>query len=401
MMTILSTYYCFNGLHWETGSVGNFLACRGVKAPHTGQPYSEALLLGVSGGIVMGYFSFAYAGYDPQARILTRNTFDPLDTMLARLGIVQEVRQTTNPAKAVTNLLDCLAEGMPAIVWADLFSLPYNALLQDEGMWAMFPIVVYGYDQASDTVWIADRARTPLTITTGELAVARGRVKQNKFRLLTLDHPDAEKLADAVRLGIWDSIKLFTEPPPKGAKHNFGLAAYRWWAELLTKPTARLSWAKEFPPGAKFYAGLTSAFEDINTFGKEGNAERQLYANFLEEASVILNRPALGAVATHFRRSAQAWDALSAALLPDDVARFGETRRLLLRKHRLFLEQGNGALTEIRLINQRLAEIKREIAVSPLSDAATRELCAQIATHVLAIHELEAGAVAELKAAMA
>ena len=68
-MPILENYQQFNGRHWETGTVCNFLAYTGVKAPHTGRPYSEALLMGVSGGAVMGYFSFAYEGYDPHARI--------------------------------------------------------------------------------------------------------------------------------------------------------------------------------------------------------------------------------------------------------------------------------------------------------------------------------------------
>ena len=50
----------FTGRHWETGSIHNALAVQGIKAPHTGQPYSEALLLGVSGGIAFGYFTFEY-----------------------------------------------------------------------------------------------------------------------------------------------------------------------------------------------------------------------------------------------------------------------------------------------------------------------------------------------------
>jgi hypothetical protein len=61
-MPKLKDYNQFNGRHWETGTVHNYFAYTGVKAPHTGQPYSEALLMGVSGGAVMGYFSFAYEG---------------------------------------------------------------------------------------------------------------------------------------------------------------------------------------------------------------------------------------------------------------------------------------------------------------------------------------------------
>ena len=105
-MPKLNDYHHFAGRHWETGSIHNHWAYRRFKAPHTQQPYSEALLLGISGGIVMGYFSFAYAGYDPHVAILTRNTFDPMDAILTRLGVEQIILQTTNPKKATQNLVE-------------------------------------------------------------------------------------------------------------------------------------------------------------------------------------------------------------------------------------------------------------------------------------------------------
>ena len=74
-MPTLTDYQHFDGRHHETGTIHNYFAYTGVAAPHTGRPYSEALLLGVSGGIVMGYFTFAYKGYDPHVALLTRNTF--------------------------------------------------------------------------------------------------------------------------------------------------------------------------------------------------------------------------------------------------------------------------------------------------------------------------------------
>ena len=266
-MTTLTTYGQFDGRHWETGTIANFLARRGVHAPHTGRPYSEALLLGVSGGAVMGYFSFAYEGYEPMARILTRNTFDPWDTMLSRLGVAQNVQRTAKPDTAARHLTDALDEGTPAIVWADMWSLPYNALRWDDGMWAMFPVLVYGYEEAAGVVHMADRARVGLTVTPDELAAARARAKNNKHRLITLEAPDPAKLPAAVGAGIRDCLRLYTEAPPKGSRNNFGLAAYRWWAELLTKPKARLSWEREFPAGPKMLAGLTSAFTDVALFG--------------------------------------------------------------------------------------------------------------------------------------
>ncbi len=403
-MPELTQYNEFDGRHWETGTVANFWAYRGVKAPHTGRPYSEALLLGVSGGAAMGYFTFAYEGYDPTVRILTRNTFDPWMTMLSRLGVAQNVHQTAKPDKAVANLIAALEEGTPAIVWADVWNLPYNALSFDDGMWAMFPILVYGYDETAGVARIADRARVGLTTTAGKLATARGRTKKGGHRLATLEAPNPDKLSAAVSDGIRDSIRLYTEPPPRGSANSFGLKAYHHWAEALTRPKARTSWEREFPAGPKMYAALTSAFTDIALFGKAiGNhADRALYADFLDEAGVILGKPELGRAAGQFRQAATAWSALAEALLPDAVEPFRETRELMTRRHQSFLERGNVALEEMQAIDARLAALKAAIAADfPLTQGEVEAHRARLAGQVMAIHDSEAEAVAMMSTAMA
>ncbi len=400
-MPALTNYNQFEGLHWETGSVRNFLDYIGVRAPHTGAPYSEALLLGVSGGVVMGYFSFAYEGYPPMCNILTRNTFDPFDSMLSRLGVMQHLKQTTNPEKGIKNLYAVIEEGQPAIVWADMFSMPYEARDFDAGMWAMFPILVYGYDQVSDVAQIADRARVPLVITTAELDAARSRVKKDKFRILTLDPPNPDKLPAAVQKGIWDTIKLYTEPPPKGTRNNFGLQAFRYWQELLTKPKMRLSWEREFPGGPKMFAGQLSAFEQINTFGKNGSAERDVYADFLVEASQILGRAGLREAADLFRASASGWHQLSLAILPDEIEIFGKTRRLILERHGLFLEFGREKEADRMRKNAELAEIRQRMEVSfPLSQPEVVKFRENLAEHVKLVANLESLAVTSLQDAM-
>jgi hypothetical protein len=401
-MPKLNKYRQFDGRHWETGSVCNYFAYRGVNAPHTGKPLSEALLMGVSGGLLMGYFSFAYTGYDPHVALLTRNTFSPLDTLLVRLGVVQHVLQTTNADKARANLIGTLEDGDPAIVWADMFSLSYNSLPFDKGMWAMFPLIVFGYDEDADSVWIADRARVPLAITTAELAAARARVKKDKFRLLTLDPPDLDKLPVAVQQGIWDTIKRYTEAPVAAAKNNFGFAAYQRWADLLTKPSQKMSWERQFPAGIKMYAGLTSTFRGIALIGGEGQAERDMYADFLDEARVVLGRAELKEAAKHFRAAGRAWRDLATALLPDDVPAFKETRELMLRGHKLFIDTGGAALVEIKDINARLDTLKAGMAKKfPLSPAQVVALRENLAAHVLRIHDIEKEAHAALQAAMA
>ncbi|HJS29725.1 MAG TPA: DUF4872 domain-containing protein, partial [Anaerolineales bacterium] len=311
------------------------------------------------------------------------------------------VLQTNSSEKGLFNLIDTLESGIPAIVWADLFTLPYNALLYDEGMWAMFPITIFGYDEPAGYASIADRARVPLTVSNLELEKARRRVKKTKYRIVTLDPPNPDKLRSAVQLGIWDSIKLFTEKPPKGSAENFGFKAYRRWANLLTKPAMRLSWAQVFPPGREMYSGLTTAFEGIATFGKEGGAERGLFADFLEEAGLVLEKPAVAQMADQFRASAQAWDRLGTALLPDRIQPFKETRELMLRRHAAFLDRGSNALDEIRGNNARLMEIKTAVASDfPLGGADLASFCEELAGRIMEIHDLELKAVGDLRSAV-
>jgi hypothetical protein len=145
---------------------------------------------------------------------------------------------------------------------------------------------------------------------------------------------------------------------------------------------------------------LTTAFTDICTFGKDeaGEADRSLYAGFLDEASVILSRPALREVAEQFRASAAAWRALAWALLPDTIPWLAETRDLLLRRHALFLSQGGDAFAQIKIIDARLAELR---IVSDYESSAVQPLLEHIRSHVLAIHDLEKAAITQLQAIMA
>ncbi len=397
-MPTLPRYKHFAGRHWETGTVHNYFAYQGVQAPHTGRPYSEAMLLGISGGVLMGYFSFAYKGHDPHVALLTRNTFDPLDTLLTRLGVVQHRRQTTNAKKGLQNLIEVLDEGSPAIVWADTFSLPYNGPPSEA--WGMYPILVYGHE--TDQVLIADRASVALTVTPAELAAARARVKKDKFRVLTLDPPDPKKLPAAVQKGIWDSLKRYTEAPVKSAKRNFGLAGFQRWAEVLTNPKDKQSWARVFPAGTAMFAGLTSAYDRFSLGVVNAQIDRELFADFLIEAAEVLARPGLKQAAARFRTCAAGWRGLGPALLPDRVAPLKEARELLDRRRRLFVAKGGRALAEIKKIDARLESIRQQMGKAfPLSDSEAAELRQAIAEAVLKVGAQEKAACEALQAAMA
>ncbi|MBZ0292032.1 MAG: BtrH N-terminal domain-containing protein [Anaerolineae bacterium] len=404
-MTMLKNYQAFNGRHYETGTIHNALDYLGVRAPHTNQPLSEALLLGVSGGIVFGYFTFEYKGYHPHVVLITRNTFDPTQTIFDRLALPRDVIQTTNAEKAEQNLIKVLESGHPALVWADAFSLPYNQLPFDARNWTTSPILVYGVQD--DGVYIADRAQRPFRVTMDELTGARSRVKDDKFRIMVLDAPDFSRLPVAVNKGIWQCTSLYTEAPPKGKRDNFGFAAFQYWARMLTNTRNRHSWERFFPAGSKLFAALAGnvvqpgAFDWICTWGLGSGAERDVYADFLDEAAQILGKPGLTHIADQFRQSAAQWCELANAMLPDSVPLFAETRQLKLRKHDLFIQQGPDALDEIRQINSRLREIIASVEADfPLSDQSVIELRATLAEHVLKIHDLEYEAVMTLQGEM-
>jgi hypothetical protein len=98
--------------------------------------------------------------------------FEPI---LERLGIAWNVIHTKDEDKARQNLIEVLANGEVPIVWADVFSLPYNVPDSDMSeSWGMMPIVVYGYE--SDTAYIADRADVGLTAATTALDAARATI---------------------------------------------------------------------------------------------------------------------------------------------------------------------------------------------------------------------------------
>jgi hypothetical protein len=393
----------FQGRSFETGTICNALSCREVAAPHTGKPFSEALLLGVSGGITFGYMVFQYKGWSPHVALLTRNTFNPFQTIINRLGIIQETQETLDPKRGLANLIEALESGSAPVVWADVFSLPYTNLPSNGKIWAMMPLLVHAYDGQS--FYVADRSKVSLKLSVEELMTARARVKKERFRLATFSPPDAKKLPEAVTAGIRQCIGLFDGiGAPRGHADDFGFAAYQKWAEMLVNTRNKQSWARIFSTGAYLFqalAGRTSqpgVFIWVMTWGAAPDAERGLFADFIEEAAQVLNKPKLLAVATQFRSAAVLWRTLAEAALPDSIPVLCETRELLLRQRELFIEHGQAAGDMRREICVRLDENAR-IAAETIESSSEpiRRLKSDLRARILQIHDAERGAVKALQ----
>ncbi len=233
-----------------------------------------------------------------------------------------------------------------------------------------------------------------------DLTKARGRVKDDKYRLVTLDAPQTAKLAGAVHKGICQTIKIFTEEPPRGARDNFGFAAYEKLANLLINTRNKQSWERFFAPGVRMYHALAGspiqpgAYHWVMTWGSAEGAERGLYADFLLEAALILKKPALKESAGKFRESYRLWLDFANALLPDDVPLLGESKKLIQKKHNLFINLGESGLPEIKQINTQLNKLLKQSETDfPLSNAQVSELRTNLRDILLKISAVEQQAV--------
>ena len=359
-MPSLVNYKSFGGRHWETGSVHNALDFQGTLAPHTGKAYSEEFLLGLSGGITFGYFTFQYSGLEPQLAILSRNTFNPYQTLLERLGVTQDLFQSASAKKGLDNLNQVLEEGQAAIVWADAFSMPYEAHQSRTDYWAMYPIVVYQHD--GKQAKIADRAKVALVISAENLEIARAKIKKDKFRVMSINAPKEENLIRSANMSIWQCIRIFTEAPPKGSKNNFGFNAYKHWANMLLNLHNKQSWTRFFHSKSGHFSAIAGfgpfpgLLDWINAWG-DGGADRARYAKFLEEAAMLLNRPGLNETAALFMQSHQTWKAFSTIAAPSDIPILAEASQMIQQRSQLFTDLGGESLKERQAINSRLSSL--------------------------------------------
>ena len=401
-MPALNGFSYSGGTAPATAALANALDAHGAKAHHTGRAYSEALLMGLAGGAAFGYFTFAYEGYDPQAALLTRNTFHNYgwDAVTERLGMVQDVVHSTSPDKAQQKLIQTLEEGQVPIVWADVHTLGYETSDHDD-MWMMTPMIVSAYEPGGKAT-VHDRSQAPLVVDASALDAARARVKKDKHRIITIDLPKSPDLEAPVKEALDECLHLFDGNPPVGSGKNFGIPGYRTWAERLTKPGAKGSWAKVFPPGGALFAGLTTAYHFGLLHWKDDTrtADRLLFARFLQEASQILGSASLVQAAEQFQVSGEQWKSLGTTLLPADRPVLGEARDLMDRRHDTFLTHGTEDREKLTRSDDRLAELRGESETALSDPALAAGLLEQLAEAVHALRATEQEAVESLRDAL-
>jgi hypothetical protein len=374
------------------------LANAGVHAPHTGEPYTEAMSFGIGGGIGAGVFSFHYAKEDFSSffvagRHLWQDDQAWFDAALKRLG-AKPVTKVAGGAKAAeANLVEMLEGGRPVIAWLDAGTLPYRGLPERWAGGAYHLVVVYAID-GSDAI-VGDLADEPIRVPLADLTLARLRIKKFKSRLLAVEpggkSPPLETL---VRGGIRACVDGLTKAKMK----NFTLDAFATWAERLSGSTAADSWAKMFPRGKHLFTGLWSIHQYVDYYYTGGGLCRPMFAEFLAEAGSTLNDQALTRASERYAELGRGWSALAEAALPAAVPAFRKAGEALARLGELYHTEGAAATDEIRQCWTEIDEIGAEIGKDfPLSRAESDALLGDLQARVRALHAEEAAALQEMK----
>lgn len=328
----------FIGKHCESTALKRVLDYHGLSL-------SEEMLFGLSGGISFIYW---YTKMMPSPFIGARyaKVADFSGNICRRIGADMTVGETSSPKKGYKELKALLRTGEPAVVYGDMAYLPYFAL-PEGAHFGGHVFVVFGLDEARDEVYIYDRGRNPVTVSIADLAKARGSEFPPfppKHRLLKIGYPSkVANLEEGIKESIRECCRDMLKPPIK----NVGLSGMEKWSKLVVK------WPEQFK-GINLLGALMNGFIYIEIGGTGGSAFRSMYAQFLEEASSVIDQPALKEVAEMIRESAAVWSEIASGLMPDSWPNLRRMRELMLEKNRLFEEQAPDALGEMMKINVEL-----------------------------------------------
>ncbi len=377
------------------------LTHHGVRAPHTGEPFSEAMLFGIAGGIGIGVFSFYYeredfASFYIAGRHQWHDDAAYLQDALALFGIKPVIKETAGAKAAEQQLREALAQSGPCVAWVDMAELPHRALPSMLSGGGYHVVVVYDINDADGTALIGDLTDDPINIALADLARSRARIKKQKHRLLSIAPAKTQpELAELVRTGLQRCHHGLLHPTLPGMKNNAKLEALRIWAQRMHGSKEKESWERLFRPGLNLWRGLCWVYDFIECYGTGGGLCRPLFAEFLSEAAETLRKPELAVLSEQYAEFGRRWSELADAALPDEVPALREAKELRLRKSEL-LHEGAPA-DEVRAVWQRLDELSQRAREQfPLSDAACAELRAQLQARILRLYEDELAAQAAI-----
>lgn len=323
------------GIHPPTAALSRLLKQKGVINPTDDQPYSEAMLLGVGGGLDTGFILYQFKHLpNPIVFLGFRNQWNQthafIETLANRLNLGVHFNEYDNQSTAEKALQKTIKSGKPAIVWVDKASLPYRQLPESLTGYIIHQVTVYARDGRLWRLYIDDLSSEPIEIREKIFTAARANLHQNHFLMMTFDQAsDLNKrdLRKAIINGIQDCATQLTRPI-----QTIGISNLNTWADKLVDHQTSLGWLHVFKNQRGLFPTLCTLYESIKLNGTEGFALRKLYSEFLHQSAGILSNPALNAVAGQYLQLANHWSNLAENTLPSKTPVFDRAKKLLNKK---------------------------------------------------------------------
>jgi hypothetical protein len=383
------------GIHPDTASMATVLAARRVVSPITGRPLSEALLLVAGGGLGAGYILWEFESREGAVLTLGfRNQWQYpgipgwFGKTTERLGVPTVLHETSGAKTAREALDGALADGSPVVATVDQQSMGLWGLPPRLSGYAGYPVVVTG--RTDDGAYLVDdRGTAPIVVPADVMAAARGRVGSYRNRLIELRPGPgplpADRLDDALMAGLADQVDHLSS-----RSDSFSLPAWRKWSRLMTDRRNAKAWPRVFAAGHGLFDALISIVELVDDgVGAWGGHLRDLYADGLEEAAGILDRPGLREAAGAWRASADLWQELADAAVPTDVDGAADAVELAEELHDAVMS-GEPGRAQARTAAAGLWEIRGRYANAwPLAEDETDALLADLGRRLAAIHVAE------------
>jgi hypothetical protein len=388
-----SGYGMRGGLHPETATLANVLANQGVVSGLTGEPLTEAAILGIGGGLGAGYILWEFQRHG--APVLTlgfRNQwqYPPAWTAktLDRLGIAFDVHETGG-AKAAQQALDArLDAGLPVIAAVDPQELRTWGLPDAMSGYGGLVVVVFG--RGPDGAYLVDdRGRRPFLVPPAVMAAARGRVGSYKHRIVSLHATpgpiQVERLRAALRAGLEDQVDHL-----RSSSDSFSLPAWRKWSRLMTDQRNAKAWPRVFADGTGLFGALSAIHEGVDgQVGASGGHLRERYAACLDEAAVALDNAVLGDAARAWRGAADLWEDLADAAVPPDLDGAAEAVEAVETLHDAVMA-GEDGRPNVRVAAETAWAIRGQYADAfPLPADRVAAILQDLGDRLAAIHEAE------------
>ena len=310
------------GHHRLSLLVARLLRHEGHVAPHTGQPFTEAMVCGLAGGIGCLYAVFEYKGLPPMVTLVAQHHPDPwAPAALRRAGVAFTEGHNGSPEPALVALRRDLDAGRAVLCTVSRGDLPWYPA--DPFAADPYPVLVTA---DGDGLLVDDGVGEPHPVAAEEFVAAWSAHRKGRYHRLTVAPGRAGALD--IEGALATTVAHLTGPVLGNAFDvNFGLSGLERFAGQLADERTKTGWPKRFADDPH---GLAAAFIRVHDCLEREltapGATRPLYATFLDEAAGVLAGAGSGGGAAGagdrlrlagrlYRESGARWSGLAGAAL--------------------------------------------------------------------------------------